>query len=56
MNSFTQGIYTLPPGTTTVNNVAAGHYHLQIIDKTTDRILNTVEIDVFDGQQADINV
>jgi hypothetical protein len=56
MNAFTQGIFPLSPGTTTVNNVTPGHYQLQIIDKTSDRVLNTIEIDVVDGQQGDYNV
>jgi len=56
MNSFTQGILPLPPGTTPLNNVAAGHYRLEIIEKNSDHVTKTMEIDVVDGQQRDYDV
>jgi hypothetical protein len=56
MNPLSQGIYPLPLGTTPLNNVTAGHYQLQIIDKSNGRVTKTVEIDVVDGQQSNINV
>jgi uncharacterized GH25 family protein len=55
LNPITQGISPLPPGTTQINNVAAGHYTLQILDNS-DRITKTVEIDVIDGQQSNYDV
>jgi len=55
LNPITQGISPLPPGTTQINNVSAGHYTLQILDNT-DRITKTVEIDVVDGQTSNYDV
>ena len=55
INPISQGIFSLPPGTTPINNVAAGHYTLQILDNT-DRVTKTVEIDVLEGQQKDYDV
>jgi 5-hydroxyisourate hydrolase-like protein (transthyretin family) len=55
INPISQGIFSLPPGTTPMNNVAAGHYTLQILDNT-DRVTKTVEIDVAEGQQKDYDV
>jgi len=55
MNPFTQGIINLQPGATTLNNVPAGHYQLQVLDNT-NRLTKTVEIDVLDGQQRDYNL
>ena len=54
--SFFPGIYQLPPGTTPMNNVTPGHYRLEIIEKNSDHVTNTLEIDVVDGQQRDYNV
>jgi|GEM_PF-270085 len=56
MNGFTQGIFPLPPGSTPLNNITAGHYRLEIIDKNSDRVLKTMEIEVVDGQQRDYDV
>ncbi|HEX9460164.1 MAG TPA: carboxypeptidase regulatory-like domain-containing protein, partial [Thermoanaerobaculia bacterium] len=56
MNPISQGIFPLPPGTTTMNNVTAGHYRLEVIDKSSGRVTKTVEIDVLDGKQRDVNV
>jgi hypothetical protein len=56
MNPVSQGIFPLPPGTTPLNNVTAGHYRLDIIDKSSDRVMKTVDIDVVDGQQKDYDV
>jgi protocatechuate 3,4-dioxygenase beta subunit len=55
MNPMSQGIFTLTAGTTPINNIAAGHYRLEILD-STDRVIKTVEMDVEDGKQADYNV
>lgn len=55
MNPMSQGIFALPPGTMPLNNIAAGHYRLEILDNT-DRVTKTVEIDVMDGQQRDYDV
>ncbi|HEX3067088.1 MAG TPA: carboxypeptidase regulatory-like domain-containing protein [Thermoanaerobaculia bacterium] len=55
LNPISQGISPLPPGTTQINNVAAGHYTLQILDNS-DRITKTVGIDVIDGQQSNYDV
>jgi hypothetical protein len=54
-NPFTQGIFSLPPGTMPLNNVTPGHYRLEILDNT-DRVTKTVEMDVVDGQQKDYDV
>jgi hypothetical protein len=55
MNPFSQGMMSLPPGTTTLSNVAAGHYRLEVLDNT-DKVTKTVGIDVVDGQQKDYDV
>ena len=55
MNPVSQGIFTLPPGAMPLNNVAAGHYRLEILDNT-DRVTKTVEIDAVDGQTKDYDV
>ncbi|MEA2236980.1 MAG: large repetitive protein [Thermoanaerobaculia bacterium] len=55
LNPISQGISLLPPGATQINNIAGGHYTLQILDNT-DRVTKTVEIDVIDGQQKDYDV
>jgi uncharacterized surface anchored protein len=55
LNPISQGISPLPPGTTQINNIGAGHYTLQILDNT-DRVTKTVAIDVVDGQQRDYDV
>lgn len=55
INPISQGIFSLPPGATPINNLVAGHYTLQILD-STGRVTNTVGIDVVDGQQSDYNV
>jgi hypothetical protein len=55
MNPFSQGIMTLPPGTMPLNNIAAGHYRLEVLDNN-DKVTKTVEIEVVDGQQRDYDV
>ncbi|MEA2326425.1 MAG: hypothetical protein QOE68_1384, partial [Thermoanaerobaculia bacterium] len=55
MNPFSQGIMTLLPGTMPLNNVAAGHYRLEILDNN-DKVTKTVEIDLKDGEQKDYDV
>jgi protocatechuate 3,4-dioxygenase beta subunit len=55
MNPVSQGIFSLPPGTMPLNNVAAGHYRLEILDNT-DRVTKTIEIDIRDGEQKDYDV
>ena len=55
MNPFSQGIMSLPPGTTPITNIAAGHYRLEVLD-TNDKVTKTFEIDVADGQQRDYDV
>ena len=55
MNPVSQGIFSLPPGAMPLNNVAAGHYRLEILDNT-DRVTKTVEIDAVDGQTKDYDV
>jgi protocatechuate 3,4-dioxygenase beta subunit len=55
LNPISQGISPLPPGTSQINNIAAGHYTLQILDNT-DRVTKSVDIDVVDGQQKDYDV
>jgi protocatechuate 3,4-dioxygenase beta subunit len=54
-NGMSQGIFTIPPGTMPLNNMAAGHYRLEILDNT-DRVTSSIEIDVVDGQQRDYDV
>jgi hypothetical protein len=55
MNPMSQGILTLPPGTMPLNNIVAGHYRIEVLD-TNNRVTETVEIDVIDGQQKDYDV
>ncbi|HSY47283.1 MAG TPA: carboxypeptidase regulatory-like domain-containing protein [Thermoanaerobaculia bacterium] len=55
MNSFSMGVNNLQPGATTLNNVPAGHYQLQVLNNTNG-VTRTVEIDVVDGQQRDYDV
>jgi large repetitive protein len=55
MNPFSQGIMSLPPGTMPLNNIAPGHYRLEVLDNT-DRVTKTVEIDLRDGEQKDYDV
>jgi protocatechuate 3,4-dioxygenase beta subunit len=55
MNPMSQGIFPLPPGAMPINNIAAGHYRLEILDNT-DRVTKTLEIDVIDGQTKDYNL
>jgi hypothetical protein len=55
MNPMSQGIFSLPPGTMPLNNVAAGHYRLEILDNT-DRVTKTVDIDIRDGEQKDYDI
>jgi hypothetical protein len=55
MNPFSQGIMPLPPGTMPLNNIAAGHYRLEVLD-SNDKVTKTVEIEVIDGQQRDYDV
>lgn len=43
------------PGTTTVQNVAAGHYRLDVLD-TNDRVVKSIEIDVVEGRPATYDV
>jgi len=56
MNPMTLGVFPLPPGTTPLNNITAGHYRLEVLDMNSDHISKTVEIDVTDGQQRDVDV
>ena len=55
MNPVSQGIMTLLPGTTPLNNVAAGDYRLEILDNN-DRVTKTVDIHLKDGEQKDYDV
>jgi len=55
MNPVSQGIMSLHPGAMPLNNVAPGHYRLEVLDNN-DRVTKTVEIDVIDGQQRDYDV
>ena len=50
MNTF-----TLLDGTTTVPNVATGHYRLDVLDKN-DRVVKSIDVDVVEGQPADYTV
>lgn len=43
------------PGTTTLQNVAPGHYRLDVLD-TNDQILKTIQVDVLEGQSASYDV
>jgi len=56
MNPISQGVFSLPLGTMTMNNVTAGHYRLEVIDKSSGRVTKTLEIDVVDGQPSNVNV
>src|SRR5262249_39720332 len=43
------------PGTTTLQNIAAGHYRLEVLDMS-DRVVKSVDIDVLEGRPADYDV
>ncbi len=43
------------PGTTTLQNVAPGHYRLDVLD-TNDQVLKTIQVDVVEGQSATYDV
>jgi hypothetical protein len=55
MNPVSQGIMSLPPGTLPINNIAAGHYRLEVLDNN-DRVTKTIDIEVIDGRQQDYDV
>ena len=44
MNPVSQGIMSLPPGTLPLNNIAAGHYRLEVLDNN-DRVTKTMDIE-----------
>jgi hypothetical protein len=43
------------PGTTTLSNIATGHYRLEVLDMS-DRVIKTVEVDVMEGRSVDYDV
>jgi protocatechuate 3,4-dioxygenase beta subunit len=45
----------LETGTTTLNNVAAGHYRLDVLDDR-DQVTKSIEVDVIEGQPATYEV
>ncbi|HEY8848292.1 MAG TPA: carboxypeptidase-like regulatory domain-containing protein, partial [Thermoanaerobaculia bacterium] len=51
------GVFTIDPspGLTTLNNISAGTYQLQILD-STGRVVNTISVTVVDGQQVQVDV
>ena len=55
MNPSRRGSCRSPRARCTLNNIAAGHYRLEVLDKN-DKVTKTVEIDVVDGQQKDYDV
>jgi protocatechuate 3,4-dioxygenase beta subunit len=56
-NAFGQTFFTLDaaPGATTINNVAAGVYRLEVLDQT-DHIVGSASVTVIDGQSVDVPV
>jgi hypothetical protein len=54
-NAMSQGVFPLTPGTTPLNNIAAGTYRLEILDNA-DRVTKTVTIAVIEGQTKDYEV
>jgi hypothetical protein len=54
---FGGGVFTIDPspGLTTLNNISAGTYQLQILD-SADRVVNTISLTVVDGQQIQVDV
>jgi hypothetical protein len=54
---FGGGVFTIDPspGLTTLNNISAGTYQLQILD-SADRVVNTISLTVVDGQQVQVDV
>jgi hypothetical protein len=49
------GAFPLLSGTTTVPNVAGGHYRLDVLD-AGDHVIKSIDIDIVDGQPADYTV
>jgi hypothetical protein len=47
--------FTLLTGTTTLQNVAGGHYRLDVLD-SADRVVKSIDVDVVDGATADYSV
>ena len=43
------------PGTTTLQNVAAGHYRLEVLDMN-DRVVKAIDIDVLEGRPAEYDI
>jgi protocatechuate 3,4-dioxygenase beta subunit len=43
------------PGTTTLQNVASGHYRLDVLDNS-DRVLKSIDVDVLEGRPAEYDV
>jgi uncharacterized GH25 family protein len=55
MNSYSQGIMALLPGTTPLNNMTPGSYRLEVLDNN-DHVTKTVDVVVEDGKQRDYDV
>ncbi|TML10578.1 MAG: hypothetical protein E6G39_16185, partial [Actinobacteria bacterium] len=46
---------TESPGTTTLQNIATGHYRLEVLDMS-DRVVKSIDIDVLEGRPAEYDV
>ena len=55
MNSYSQGIMALLPGTTPLNNMTPGRYRLEVLDNN-DHVTKTFDVVVEDGKQRDYDV
>jgi len=47
--------FPLLDGTTTLQNIATGHYRLEVLDRN-DRVIKAIDVDVVEGQPADYSV
>jgi hypothetical protein len=46
---------TESPGTTTLQNIAGGHYRLEVLDMN-DRVLKSIDVDVLEGRPAEYDI
>jgi len=46
---------TESPGTTTLQNIATGHYRLEVLDMS-DRVVKSIDVDVLEGRPAEYDI
>jgi uncharacterized GH25 family protein len=56
-NPFTGGAFRIveSPGTTTLQNIAAGHYRLDVLD-ANDQVIKSMDVDIVEGRAAEYQV